>query len=376
MIRGYLALTLLLVIVGLLLRRAGKKSRLYVYAATLSWWFLVAWAGYLIGITTSPLWAAFAMFGFFCLFLFEIRVAVMGIVAGFVIVHGTAIMERLGWIPYAPYFNAWAEIEGPLSNEWVISNMLWLTGTLVASFFLFAFILNRARAQAEQLAVTSEQLARANELISRYVAAQVTERILAGDYESVNRHARRKLTIFFSDIKDFTATTERMEAEDLSQVLNEYLSEMTRIAEKHGGTIDKFVGDAIMIFFGAPDATSDQDHAVRAVRMAIEMQARMETLREEWRNRGYQLPFHVRMGINTGQASIGNFGSEGRMDYTAIGRQVNLTARLEVNCVPDRALISHATWSFVKDEIPCTAKGEIEAKGVRDPVKVYEVTPG
>lgn len=88
------------------------------------------------------------------------------------------------------------------------------------------------------------------------------------------------------------------------------------------------------------------------------------------------LPFHVRMGINTGRASIGNFGSEGRMDYTAIGRQVNLAARLEVSCVPDRILISHATWAFVKDEIPCTPKGEIEAKGVRDPVKVYEVTAG
>ena len=373
--RGYVGLSLLLVIVGLLLRRARKKSRLYVYIATLSWWLLYAWAAYLVGITTSPLWVAFAMFGFLCLFLFERRVAVTGIVTGMVIIHATAIAERLGWIPYAPYFNAWPEVDGRLSNEWVISNMLWPTATLLAALSMFEFILARARAQAEQLAITSEQLSRANELISRYVAAQVTERILAGDYDSVNKHARRKLTIFFSDIKDFTATTERMEAEDLSQILNEYLSEMTRIAETHGGTIDKFVGDAIMIFFGAPDATSDEDHALRAVRMAVEMQARMETLRDEWRDRGHQLPFHVRMGINTGQASIGNFGSEGRMDYTAIGRQVNLAARLEVNCVPDRVLISHTTWSFVKDEIPCMPKGEIEAKGVRDPVKVYEVAP-
>jgi class 3 adenylate cyclase len=151
---------------------------------------------------------------------------------------------------------------------------------------------------------------------------------------------------------------------------------MTLIAEKHGGTIDKFVGDAIMIFFGAPEATSDKDHALRAVRMAIEMQERMETLREAWRGQGIQLPFHVRMGVNTGQASIGNFGSEGRMDYTAIGRQVNLAARLEVNCEPDKVLISHSTWAFVNEEIPCTPKGEITERGVRDPVKVYEVAPG
>jgi class 3 adenylate cyclase len=110
--------------------------------------------------------------------------------------------------------------------------------------------------------------------------------------------------------------------------------------------------------------------------MAVEMQARMVTLREEWLARGYQLPFHVRMGINTGQASIGNFGSEGRMDYTAIGRQVNLAARLEVNCVPDKVLISHTTWAFVKDEIPCTPKGEITTKGAHEPVRVYEVDSG
>jgi len=115
----------------------------------------------------------------------------------------------------------------------------------------------------------------------------------------------------------------------LSVLLNQYLSEMTAIAERHGATIDKFVGDAIMVFFGAPSATSDRDHALRAVRMAIEMQERLVALRDGWLAEGVERPFHVRMGINTGHASIGAFGSGSRLEYTAIGRQVNLAARLQ-----------------------------------------------
>ena len=156
-------------------------------------------------------------------------------------------------------------------------------------------------------------------------------------------------------------------------MLNEYLTEMTRIAEKYGATIDKFVGDAIMVFFGAPWPTNDRDHALRAVRMAMEMQARLGDLRHLWIDRGSEEAFEIRIGINTGQASVGNFGCQGRMDYTAIGRQVNMAARLEVNCEPSRILISHATWSLVRDEVPCVPKGEISVKGFRDPVKVYEV---
>jgi class 3 adenylate cyclase len=150
---------------------------------------------------------------------------------------------------------------------------------------------------------------------------------------------------------------------------------MSQIVVKYDGTIDKFVGDAIMVFFGAPAATNDKDHALRAVRMAIEMQERMAVLPERWQNEGIAETFEVRIGINTGHASIGNFGSDGRMDYTAIGRHVNLAARLEASCDPGRILISHATWLLVHGEIPCSPKGEIIVKGVRDPVEVYEVTP-
>jgi len=292
-----------------------------------------------------------------------------------IVIVATTLAERFGVIAYAPMYADWPQIDGRLTDAWVISSTTWPAAFSLVAFTVFALILTRARRQAEQLAQMTEQATRANELISRYVAAQVAERILAGDSEEIERHERRKLTVFFSDIRGFTTISERLEPEDLSQILNDYLSEMSHIVDKYGGTIDKFVGDAIMVFFGAPAATDDRDHALRAVRMAIEMQERMETLPERWRSHAIGEAFEVRIGINTGQASIGNFGSEGRMDYTAIGRHVNLAARLEASCEPGRILISQPTWLLVQDEISCTPKGEIRVKGVRDPVTVYEVAP-
>ncbi|MDJ0869480.1 MAG: adenylate/guanylate cyclase domain-containing protein [Myxococcota bacterium] len=164
-----------------------------------------------------------------------------------------------------------------------------------------------------------------------------------------------------------------MEPEDLSALLNEYLAEMTDVADAFGATLNQFVGDGIMIFFGAPVATNDRDHALRAVRMALAMQRRMAGLREKWFHEGIQTPFRIRIGINTGVASVGDFGSEGRSTYSAIGNQTNATARIQDRCEPGKVWISHTTWALVRDEISCTPRGEIEVKGLHYPLRVYEV---
>jgi adenylate cyclase len=206
------------------------------------------------------------------------------------------------------------------------------------------------------------------------VPAQLAERILRGDYRQHSRPERRRVTLFFSDVEGFTAASDQLEPEDLAALLNEYLSEMVAIADTFGATVDQFVGDGIMIFFGAPEATDDRDHALRAVRMALAMQRRMSELRDRWFQQGIEKPFRIRVGIHTGMASVGDFGSAGRMTYSAIGKETNLTARIQDHCEPGKVLISHTTWALVRNEISCTEGGEIELKGIHYPVRVYEVT--
>ena len=228
-------------------------------------------------------------------------------------------------------------------------------------------------AAAYVFVATIERLRRATVLIRRYVPAQLATRILSGEHLGSRAPERRKLTLVFSDVVGFTEAADRIEAEDLAHLLNEYLSEMAAIADAFGGTLNQFVGDGIMIFFGAPESSSDKDHALRAVRMASAMQRRMEELGKKWFQAGIPTPFRIRIGINTGVASVGDFGSDGRTTYSAIGNQTNLTSRIQDQCPPGSVLISHSTWALVKDQIHCQERGEIEAKGLHYPLRVYEV---
>lgn len=218
----------------------------------------------------------------------------------------------------------------------------------------------------------TEALNQLNDKMKHYLSPQLYASIAGGERDiSVDQHYRKKLTVFFSDVVNFTATTESLEAEDLSSLLNSYLDAMANIAQKYGGTIDKYVGDAVMVFFGDPEFTSDKDHAVRAVKMAMEMQAVLISFREEWRARGIENPFHVRMGINTGYCTIGNFGSETKMDYTIIGNNVNMAARFEAAANPDSILMSPETYALVRDEIDCVEGGEFSLKGITGTIKAY-----
>jgi class 3 adenylate cyclase len=214
---------------------------------------------------------------------------------------------------------------------------------------------------------------KAQRFLSRYVPSQLAKKILAGDVDPVRDHSRRKLALFFSDIKDFTRTTDAMEPEDMGLLLNEYFSCMNRIIQIHEGTLANITGDALFIFFGAPDRTNDRDHALRCVRMAVEMQHKMGELQHKWFNEGIEHPLQIRCGINTGMATVGSFGSRQRSEYSAMGMQVNLASRLETACKPGGILISHSTWALVNDQIDTLPFGKIEMKGFSRPIRAYEV---
>ncbi|MCP4137495.1 MAG: HAMP domain-containing protein [bacterium] len=209
--------------------------------------------------------------------------------------------------------------------------------------------------------------------LSRYLSPQIKEQIFAGKQDVTITSSRKKLTVFFSDIRNFTQTTERLETESLTELLNNYLDEMSHIALKHGGTIDKFIGDAILAFFGDPESRGHENDALAAVSMAIEMRERLTVLQKKWFETGQAEPFHVRMGLNTGFCTVGNFGSNERMDYTIIGGQVNLASRLESSAEPNTILISHETYSLIKDQIYCVKGDTITVKGISYPIITYKV---
>ena len=369
-IGGWVAITL----AALLLRRRAPNSQLLVHALCQLFAISFGFAAYFFGSSTSIFTPIIVLVGAVVGYtLFDKFPTTLGVITCQVILIGSTVCEQLGLIRHAPEL-----LEAPFRDGHLASSWLTTIGGVTYVLMLFGlvvlyFIIDQWHDHSAKLAQTSDQLARANELISRYVAAQVAEQIRLGNYDAVDRQHRRRLTLFFSDIKGFTEVADHVEPEELSERLNEYFAAMTGIAERYGGTIDKFMGDAIMIFFGAPVATHDRDHALRAVRMAMEMQGGMIQLRRRWEARGALEPLEIRIGINTGVASVGNFGAPGRMDYTAIGRQVNLAARLQVSCEPSKILLAHSTWSLVRDDIPCVSRGEIQVKGIRDPVKVYEV---
>jgi PAS domain S-box-containing protein len=209
--------------------------------------------------------------------------------------------------------------------------------------------------------------------LAKYLSKQVYDSIFSGRTDVQVESYRKNLTVFFSDVQGFTEITDSMEAEPLSDLLNRYLSEMSAIAQEYGGTIDKFIGDGIMIFFGDPESRGQKEDALACLRMALAMRRRMYELREEWIDQGISRPLHVRIGINTGFCTVGNFGSENRLDYTIVGGEVNATARLEATAEANQILISHATYALVQDEIYCQPVGEITVKGIAHPLKTYEV---
>ena len=209
--------------------------------------------------------------------------------------------------------------------------------------------------------------------LAKYLSPQVWQSIFTGERDVRLETQRKKLTIFFSDIKGFTELAEEMEPESLTELLNSYFNEMSQIALKYGGTIDKFVGDSIMIFFGDPTSRGPKEDTLACVAMSIEMRKHMKILRQKWQSQGIKTPLQIRIGISTGYSTVGNFGAENRMDYTIIGKEVNLASRLEALADPGEILISYETFSLVKDKVMCRDKGEITVKGFSRPVPIYQI---
>ncbi len=225
-----------------------------------------------------------------------------------------------------------------------------------------------------ELSARNERISGLLDNMKRYLSAQLFDLIVGGGIQATTTATRRRrLTVFFSDLVGFTELTDTVEAETLSAVLNTYLDRMAQIADRWGGTIDKFIGDAVMVFFGDRDDSDPAEEAVRCVRMALEMQSASVELAGTWRALGIDRPLRTRIGINTGHCTVGNFGSAARMDYTIVGSPVNVASRLEGLAEPGGITLSGSTYHLVKDVVECSHRGPVQVKGVHHAVETYDV---
>jgi len=228
-------------------------------------------------------------------------------------------------------------------------------------------------AKAEAL-TKSEEVAKISNQLAKYLSPQIHEQIFSGKQSAEVKSNRKKLTVFFSDIVNFTDISDELESEEMTNLLNFYLNEMSQIALKFGGTIDKFIGDALMIFFGDPESKGPQEDAKQCIQMALEMQDLMTQLSDYWsKNYSLKKELKIRIGINTGFCTVGNFGSLDRIDYTAIGSTVNLASRLESMSDPGSILVSEDTFALVNNFFSFEKPKEVKVKGFLRSIKCYKL---
>lgn len=219
----------------------------------------------------------------------------------------------------------------------------------------------------------THELERIANQLAKYLSPQIYTSIFTGNGATTETLARKNLTIFFSDIEGFTDISDGMEPERLAFFINTYLTEMANIAIEHGGTIDKFIGDAVLVFFGDPESEGDQTDALKCARMALHMRQRVRQLEKVWHEKGISRALKVRMGINTGFCTVGNFGSESRMDYTVLGSPVNLAARLQTAAEADTILVGETTQVLIQDLADSTRMPDMELKGFARAMGCYRL---
>lgn len=266
---------------------------------------------------------------------------------------------------FHPYFEA-------TSQELTVITLLGLVMFItIGNYYQHRWVKKISQQRQHYYDQMTRYIAFANQL-SRYVPLQLWQSIMRGEAEAKIEYKRKKMTVFFSDIQGFTELSETLIPDDLAFLLNDYLSHMTEIAKQYEATVDKFMGDAILIFFGDPNSQGVEQDAKSCVEMAIAMRQQMKLLRERWKKMGYSA-LHIRMGISTGYCHVGNYGATHRMAYTIVGRDVNLAARLQYAAEIDEILISDDTYQLIKSDFLCAPKTPIYLKGIQGAVKTWQV---
>ena len=268
----------------------------------------------------------------------------------------------------------------------VILLLVSMSGYLIATFVVFAssrFVLPVITPQAmlflgvilptvEQAVSQELEKRRVRNLFSRFISPEMVDQMMATqDLSTLNK--RSDISIIFSDIRGFTTLSEKLSPEEVVALLNPYLEAMSKVIYKHGGTVDKYEGDAIIAFFGEP--VPYKDHAVRALRASLDMRKALVELKDQWAKEGRPSKIEMGIGINSGEVFVGMVGSEQRINYTVIGDNANLASRLQdlTKTYDWPILISESTYQHVKNEFDCEFADAVTVKGKTKVVNVYKV---
>jgi adenylate cyclase len=216
------------------------------------------------------------------------------------------------------------------------------------------------------------ELVRTGEL-KRFLPQQVAEGLLGGQLEPDEAFQRRKITALFADMVGFTDLSEALEPEELALLLNEYLREMTALAVAHGGALDNFIGDGLMVIFGAPFQSDEDAQALAAIRTALSMRARAGELAGQVRDRGLPAKLNLRIGINSGHCTVGVFGSDVMRAYKAVGFAVNIASRLQAQADPGSILCGSRTYALVEDRVQAVRREPLVVKGSARPIEAWEI---
>jgi class 3 adenylate cyclase len=313
---------------------------------------------------------------------FDLRIGRAVLAMGYLQFFVLVALEVCGVLPHHPLRPAsvWPEYQSAFFEVYTAG---WIAILCLTGYIGGNYAANRMRKSEHALTELNRtleervqrqvgELERTNRL-RRYLAPQVVNRLLHADVDPVAVRERRPVTVLFADLKGFTPMTERLEPEVLAAVLTRYFEEVAEIAFRHGGTIDKFIGDAVMVFFGAPEATGEADQALRCVQLALEVQRRVTELGDEFVRLGAGEPLKLRIGIGSGLATVGEFGARHRTDFTAVGVPVNRAARLEPLAPVGGVLVDAGTRALILERAVMTPFGEPTLKGFSQPQPAFLV---
>ncbi|MBD0330961.1 MAG: response regulator [Thermoleophilia bacterium] len=216
------------------------------------------------------------------------------------------------------------------------------------------------------------ELLRTGEL-KRFLPQQIADGLLAGELEPDKGVERKRITVLVADLVGFTTLSETLEPEELAQVVNDYLREMMATAVAEGGTLIDFAGDGVLVVYGAPGDTDEEQQALQAIRTGLGMRDRVRALAARFRSRGVPAELEVRVGVNSGYCTLGVFGSEVMRAYKAVGFPVNVAARLESAAAPGSILCGFRTYALVEDRVRAVRREPLSVRGAARPVEAWEI---